>query len=215
MTKKILKIEGLRQRMALGMLAAGVWLALAGDADAESLWMKGEVQGGSMFCDKRARGVGDLLTIVVTETSTQTNAVKTKTSKDTSIDDTVTKFVFSDFLKRQGELPGIQTEGKNSYEAGGEISNRHALNARVTVRVIDVLPNGVLVIEGSRVVTFAGETTYAILRGLVRPNDVTPVNTVSSDRVADARVEYVAEGALTEVQKKGWFTKANDVINPF
>jgi flagellar basal body L-ring protein FlgH len=89
------------------------------------------------------------------------------------------------------------------------------LNARAAVLVTDVLPNGNLVIEGVRRVVSSGETQHVILHGLVRADDVSSVNTVFSSNIADARVEFINEGSLTDAQKKGWLTKLYEKLRPY
>ena len=89
--------------------------------------------------------------------------------------------------------------------------------------VIDVLPNGILVLEGARLVSFGGETYYAVLKGLVRPEDIgygfrlglRYRNTVSSQYIADAQIEYVSKGSLTDTQKQSWYQKLTSIVNPF
>ena len=89
--------------------------------------------------------------------------------------------------------------------------------------VIDVLPNGALVLEGARLVSFGGETYYAVLKGLVRPEDIgygfrlglRYRNTVSSQYIADAQIEYVSKGSLTDTQKQSWYQKLTSIVNPF
>jgi flagellar L-ring protein precursor FlgH len=78
-----------------------------------------------------------------------------------------------------------------------------------------VLPNGNLVIEGARVVAFSGETQYVVLHGLVRADDVASDNTVQSSNIANARVEFINEGTLTDAQKRGWFLKLYEKLRPF
>ena len=70
-------------------------------------------------------------------------------------------------------------------------------------------------IEGVRIVTFSGETQYVVLHGLVRPDDIASDNTIQSSNIADARVEFVAEGALTDAQKRGWLSKLYEKLRPF
>ena len=77
-----------------------------------------------------------------------------------------------------------------------------------------VLPNGNLVIQGVRVVTFSGETQYVVLHGIVRRDDIAPDNSVQSTNIADARVEFYAEGALTDAQKRGWLAKIFEKVRP-
>jgi len=83
------------------------------------------------------------------------------------------------------------------------------------VQVIDVLPNGNLVIEGLREISFSKEKQYAELHGIVRPYDVQSDNTVDSTNIAAAQIDIVSEGTLTDAQKKGWLLKLNDKMNPF
>ncbi|MGB8169835.1 MAG: flagellar basal body L-ring protein FlgH, partial [Chthoniobacteraceae bacterium] len=83
------------------------------------------------------------------------------------------------------------------------------------VQIIDVLPNGNLVFEGIRQISFSKERQFASLRGVIRPYDIQQDNTVISSNVADARIDIVAEGVLTDAQKKGWLLRLNDKLSPF
>ena len=112
-------------------------------------------------------------------------------------------------------MPSTKMSGKNDFAGGGEINNTQSLSGRAAVLVTDVLPNGNLVIEGVRVITFSGETQYVVLHGLVRADDVTSANTVDSTNVADVRLEFISEGALTDAQKRGWITKIYDKLRPY
>jgi flagellar L-ring protein precursor FlgH len=116
---------------------------------------------------------------------------------------------------KKGELPGTSNSGKSSYSGGGAVNNSQSLTARAAVLVTDVLPNGNLVIAGVRLVTFSGETQYVVLHGLVRPDDISRENTITSSNIADARVEFFSEGSLTEAQKRGWFGKLYEKLRPF
>ena len=121
----------------------------------------------------------------------------------------------SGFGTHNGELPATNVSGDNTHEGGGEISNQQTVTGRISVIVIDTLPNGNLVVEGVRVVSYSGETQYMVLRGIVRIYDIEVDNTILSSEIADARVEFISEGSLTENQRKGWFVKINNLLNPF
>jgi len=172
-----------------------------------------------MFSDRRARAVGDILTIVVQETTTATKANTTKTAKNTSLDAAINSFLFSPagstFLSKSGQMPAINMASKNTFDGGGSINNSERMNARIAVRVTEVLPNGSLVIEGRRQTKFSGETTDAVLRGVVRSEDVSSQNTVLSYNVADAAIQYLSKGVVTDSQRKGWFSKVWDKVTPF
>lgn len=184
----------------------------------ESLWLKKTNNERGMFADPRAGRVGDLITIQVDESNSSTSSQSTSTSKDSQVDNAVTQWLFplaaSSFGTHAGSLPGTSFGGSNTFSGSGSTSNTKAISARATVTVIDRLPNGNLVIEGARRITFSGESQWVVLRGLVRPVDISSDNTVLSSRVGDASVEFISSGALTESQRKGWLTRIYDTVNP-
>ncbi len=201
--------------MGVFVLAPNSYNAVFG----ESLWTKKNSRERSMFADRKASRAGDILTVVIDESSTMANTQRTTTSKKSSIANEINQFLFSPatsgFGTHNGELPKTDITGDNSYEGGGNVSNQQSFSGRASLTVIDTLPNGNLVLEGVRVVSFSGETHYMILHGIVRSEDITPGNTVFSSSIADARIETVTEGSLTASQKKGWLNKINDLVNPF
>jgi flagellar L-ring protein precursor FlgH len=194
--------------------AAAAILLLTQSAWAGSLWAAGPGDR-SMFADRKAAHTGDILTIVVSESVTAQNSQSKKSTRDSSINDAVTNFIYPNIGLRNGSLPSMQVAGKAAYSGGGDVSNNQSLTSRAAVLVTDVLPNGNLVIEGARVVTFSGETQYVVLHGLVRADDITSSNTVFSSNIADARVEFISEGTLTDAQKRGWLVKLYEKLRPF
>ena len=202
--------------------SASNWLALAAlglgaavGARAASLWPQNANGDRGMFADRKAAHNGDILTIVVSESVAAQNSQSTKSSRDSSIADSVASFLYPSTGLHKGALPSVQVAGKASYDGGGDISNTQSLASRAAVLVTDVLPNGNLVIEGVRVVTFSGETQYVVLHGLVRGDDIASDNTVQSSNIADARVEFYTEGQLTDAQKRGWLAKLYEKLRPF
>ena len=188
-------------------------------ANADSLWMSPTNPERSMFADNKASRKGDILTVVVDESANQTTSQQKKTSKDSSIDAGVSQFLFpasvSGLGTKGGSLPGTNIAAKSSFTGGGEVDNSHSLTARAAVLVTDVLPNGNLVIEGVRVVSFSGETQYVVLHGLVRPDDIASGDTVTSSNIADVRIEFISKGSLSDAQKAGWLTKLYDTLRPY
>jgi flagellar L-ring protein precursor FlgH len=87
--------------------------------------------------------------------------------------------------------------------------------AHIAVKIIDVLPNNSLVIEGKRETSFSGEHQTILLHGIVRAEDVAMDNTVLSYNIADATIQIIGKGTVTNTQNKGWFTRIYDVLNPF
>ena len=198
--------------LALGWLIAWpTWVA------ADSLWRNDHTP--SIVADKRAAGVGDILNIVVQENSTATKDNNTKSSKQSAIDSSIQAFIYSPaaskLLTKGGTLPALKLSGNQSFNGGGTINNSENIIARIAVQVMDVLPNRNLVIEGRRQTSFAGESQEVVLRGVVRPMDITPNNTVFSYNVADASIKMVSKGTITDSQRKGWFTRLWEKIAPF
>lgn len=188
-------------------------------ARADSLWTTPTNNEHSMFADRKATRSGDILTVVVSETAATQSSQSKKSSKDSSVDAGISQFLFpasvSGFGTKGGNLPATKFAAKSDFSGGGSVNNSQSLTARAAVLVTDVLPNGNLVIEGVRVITFSGETQYVVLHGLVRPDDITALNTIASSNIADVRIEFISEGSLTDAQKKGWLTKLYDKLRPY
>ena len=199
-------------------LLAAVWAGVANtEMQAQSLWK--EESSRSMVADKRATSVGDILTIVVQENNTAIKDQNTSTSKSSGIDAAIETFLYSPeaskLLTHNGKMPAITINASQDFEGGGKISNAERVTARIAVRVIDVLPNDNLVVEGTKQISFSGETQDAVLRGVVRSEDVLANNTVFSYNVADATIKYISKGTVSDNQRKGWFTRVWEKVTPF
>ena len=213
-------------KFCLALAALSVCIITGATARAGSLWKEGLTDERGMFADKRAKRVGDILTIIVQETASVSNSETLKTSKSSksgvaNIADAVVK-QFITKLPNKGSSAlldpkalNLSSTGSNDYTGGGEVKNSQTIATRAAVQIIDVLPNGNLVFEGLRETTFSKERQFASLRGVVRGYDIQPDNTVLSSNIADARIEIISEGTLTDAQKKGWLLRLNDKINPF
>lgn len=193
-------------------------LAVVPAARADSLWPAQNTGTSAMVADRKAARTGDILTVIVAESAAATSSQSASTKRESSVEDAINRYLFSpskgSFGTHRGEMPATSAAGKANASGGGDISNTQSLTSRTSVLVADVLPNGNLVIEGVRVVTFSGETQYVVLHGLVRPDDVSPANTVLSASIADARVEFIGEGKLTDAQRRGWLTKLYERLRP-
>lgn len=186
-------------------------------AQADLIWK--EDSSRSMFADKRATMIGDLVTIIIQENATTSKDASTKSTKSSGVDMGISSFLYgpgaSGLLTKGGQYPALKMDGKTSFDGSGSVGSTEKIVARVTVRVVDVLPNKNLMIEGSRQTSFSGETQDVVLRGVVRPEDVAANNTVYSYNVSDVTIKFHSKGTVTDGQKKGWFTSTLDKINPF
>lgn len=200
--------------------ALSIWILIhpAIPALAGSLW-RSPAMPRALAHDRRATAVGDILSVIIDESSTLTKDANTSTSKKSGVDASLDTVLFSPgasgFLTHNGKLPALKFNATTSFDGGGKINNKEKLGTRMAVLVKDVLPNGNLLIEGRRQTAFAGEVQDAVLRGYVREADVTANNTVYSYQVAEATISIVSKGPISNNQKKGWFTRFWDRVSPF
>ncbi|MCC6729074.1 MAG: flagellar basal body L-ring protein FlgH [Chthonomonadales bacterium] len=181
--------------------------ARAADRPTGSLW---GARGASMFADIRARKAGDTLTIIVQETATASSSASTKTSRDDKVAFGGVTGALSGLFRPLGitrDLLGPFGVSDSASTSGqGQTNRSGSLVTRITVMVKEVLPNGNLMVEGSRAVGVNAEKQRVTLRGVVRPQDIGPENTVSSIAVADAAIEYEGKGPVGARQRKGLLT---------
>jgi len=212
------------------LLALGATVAASADPGVGSVW--GHVDGSatvsqapttSMCSDPLAHSVGDLLTIVVDLENTVTKAQNTTTAKTTSVDGTIQALVYPtdttnhgwNFYNYHGMNPTTQWNSAQSFNGGGTVANSEATSTTIQARVIAVGANGVLRIEATRLSKAGEEDTSMVLTGLVRPEDLSTSNTISSSNVADLQILQKGKGTLTNDQRKGWLTKFYEFIEPF
>jgi len=200
------------------LAVSGFLLAqITAQAGPGSLWK--EESSRSMFADKRARAIGDIINILVQENNTASKQNSTKTSKSSSVDASLDTILFSPsasgFLTKAGKLPAMKFGGSQSFDGGGQINNSEKITTRIAVRVTDVLPNGNMIIEGRRETLVSGERQEAVLRGVVRSEDVNANNTVFSYNVADASIRFLSKGTISDNQRKGWLHRVWEKITPF
>jgi flagellar L-ring protein precursor FlgH len=199
----------------ISLIAVGI-AALPITALPQSIWRD---DSRPMYADKRGVGVGDIITIVIQESTVTSKDNKTATSRQSSVDASISSFLYSPaasgLLTKGGQLPAMKFAAKNDFSGGGTVNNTEKIVARIAVRVVDILPNKNLVVEGKRETAFGGEKQTMILRGVVRTDDVASNNTVLSYNVADATIQIVSKGTITDSQRKGWFTRIWDKLSPF
>jgi flagellar L-ring protein precursor FlgH len=184
---------------------------------ADSLW--NPANSRSMAADKKAQAVGDILTILIQENNGATRQNNTTTSKKASVNAAIASFLYSpgasSLLTKKGALPALNYTSDTEFAGGGSINNAETITAQVAVRVVDVLPNGNMVVEGQLRTAFSGEKQDAVVRGTVRPDDVMANNTLYSYNIADATIQFISKGTITDAQRKGWLTKFWDKLTPF
>jgi flagellar L-ring protein precursor FlgH len=198
----------------LGLVLA---MALVCRLPADSLWNPSLSR--NLCGDKKASAVGDILTILIQENNGATRQNTTTTTKKVSANAGISSILYapsiSGLLTKKGTLPAMNYNSDTEFNGGGSINNAETITAQVAVKVVDVLPNGNLVIEGQLHTAFSGEKQDAVVRGTVRPDDITANNTLYSYNIADATIQFLSKGTISDAQRKGWWTKVWDKVSPF
>lgn len=179
-----------------------------------STWPGGNSQN-LIFSDRKARSVNDVVTILIAENSEGANNAKTETNRDATTTAGIagiTQATPDNTILSKYELGGSST---NSLKGEGKTRRDSNLTAKVTARVIRVLGNGNLVIEGRRLVTVNAEDQYMVITGLIRPEDITSDNTIASQYISDARITYSGKGVVDDKMRPGWLTRVVDWVWPF
>lgn len=189
--------------MTLIVLCFGLLVSLLPCAGATSLWP--EESNGSFFADRKARNVGDSLTIIINETSKASMSRSAKNSK--SGDNTLKAGTgIFDFLA------SASASGSDSFKANGDNSNVNTVTGKVTVQVVEVKPNGNMVVSGTQTILQNKDEHKITITGVVRSDDVMADNTVLSSLVADAQLRFDGKGPLNAKQRQGILTQIFNII---
>lgn len=159
--------------------------------------------GDVFFGDKKARQVGDILTVTLAEStsSTKSNAANVSKSSAATIQNPT---ILGVPIGLDTDLPGVNTDFSGSADA----NQSNSLTGSITVTVYEVYPNGLLAVRGEKWITLNRGREYIRLSGLVREEDIGSDNTVQSTRLADARIAYSGTGELAAGSEQGWVTRA-------
>lgn len=156
----------------------------------------------SLYGDSTALNVGDILTVTLQESTSASKNAESSITKDTEIG-----LGTPQFFGRTFERLGGSTNMERDFEGSAEADQSNSLAGSITVTVVEVLPNGVLHIRGEKWLSLTNGDEYVRLSGLVRPEDISPDNTVSSQRIADARFAYGGTGDFDQANQPGWLTR--------
>ena len=196
-------------------------LVFANYLTADSLW-KDDVSRAPVS-DKKARFIGDILNVRVQESNAAKRDAKTATERKSDVDASISNLFFtttnptndSQLFHHKGAFPAMKFANATKHEGSGSIDNSDSLTTRFAVRVVDVMPNRNLLVEGIRQSAYGGETQTIILRGTVRAFDIASDNSVFSYQIADMNIRYLSSGVVSGAQDKGWLMKFWDRISPF
>lgn len=188
-----------------------------GAASDGSLWQEGR-PASMLFTDARALHANDLLVINISEIASASRSANTDLTRQSSAAAKVDAFLgMLSKLQKAGVDPNLNVGGSSSstFQGDGNSGRSENFTATVPALVRKVLPNGNLFVEGHRVVLVNNEEQHFYISGVVRPIDIDQQNSVKSSMIADAEIEFVGTGDLTDNQRQGFFSRYLGWIWPF
>jgi flagellar L-ring protein FlgH len=200
------------------VLAAAALVAAAGAAQAGSIWAKSGARSRSIATDDTARQVGDTLTIVIRERAVIGNDTQRTMDKKSDRNAKLSGRFDPGSLGGHGkDSPSVSFNetAETKFDGSAKYDSDRSVSDSVTVVVVDVMPNGNLLVLGTRMRDADGDQQIVQLSGIVRTNDIAFNNTVRSDQVADFRVVHKAKGRENTFTKPGWLDGILNILNPF
>jgi flagellar L-ring protein precursor FlgH len=183
------------RRWALALLVAGVAAVSIGQAD--SIWDRRDPRYSNLFQDLRARHIGDILTILVTETTVANEQDQRNMTRST-------KSGASLGFGASGNPGQLYTENSNrQFTGNAQLTTNRVFTDRITVTVVDMMPNGNLVVEGYRSRVVAGEERVLRITGIARQADIGVGNVILSGAIANFRISYLGRGPETRFTNQG------------
>ncbi len=191
------------------------------EIEAGSLWS--EISSISLYPDRRARRVGDIVTIRIVEDPEAKLTANTKTSRSSSAEGKLKLLGYMQELaekhRRLAQTPGtddlLKATHATKFDGKGSSDRDGHVKAFVSAIVVKVHPNGNLFIRGQREIKVNNETQYITLSGIIRGEDISPTNEIASTFVANARITYSGIGSISDKQKPGWLMRVLDHVWPF
>lgn len=188
--------------------------------EAGSLWRD---NNQSMFADRKANDVGDIVTVIISEKASASKEAKTSTSRTSNMAASIPNFfgLENDKLWTTSHNAPIdlnnlvKADFANGFDGAGTTTRKEDLNAFLTTQVVGRYPNGQLKIRGGKEVMVNEEVQIIYLTGIVRPVDITAANTVNSNKILNARISYTGNGAISDKQSPGWAMRMLDYVWPF
>lgn len=190
-------------------------IALSGSLHAGSIWARRDLSAQGLYADDVARRIGDVLTIRIIEESTANNKANRDLQKETARSSQFDgELNIDDILPR---MPGftMSARSNNVLKGKADFKDERSFLDRVSVVVHDVLPNGNLVVLGTRDRNIAGDIQTIEVSGIVRPSDIAFDNTVPSAQVANFRIVTRNSGISAPYTRPGWLGRVFDVVWPW
>lgn len=184
---------------------------------ADSIWAKRDQNKKDLYADDKARHIGDVLTITISEESTVDNKATRTLSKETTRDQNFNGQVGIEHIVP--ELPeinfGAGTTYTNTLDGKADYKDEREFTDSISVIVVDIMPNGNLVISGTRDRNIADDIQTIEVSGIVRPSDIAFDNSIKSEQVANFSIVSRNKGVAAQYTRPNWLGRIFDIIWPF
>ena len=157
----------------------------------------------SLFSDQKANRKGDAVMIYVMETSSASNDAKTSASRQGSVGLTNSGALATTTLPNTSVNLGTT----NTFQGAGSTVTNGSMQAKISARIDSIMPNGNMILHGSRTIVVNGEEQVITISGIVRPSDIQSDNSVYSYNISDATISFQGSGIVSRAQEPGWLTK--------
>ncbi|MCW0379919.1 Flagellar L-ring protein [Xanthomonas sacchari] len=172
--------------------------------------------GLQLYSDRRARDVGDLLTITLVESTNASSTANTSISKKDAVTMATPTLLGAPLTVNGTNILNNATSGDRSFAGKGNTAQSNTMQGSITVTVMQRLPNGNLVIQGQKNLRLNQGDELVQVQGVVRAADIAPDNTIPSSKVAEARIAYGGRGAVAQSNAMGWLSRFfNSRISPY
>jgi flagellar L-ring protein precursor FlgH len=160
-----------------------------------------------LFSDLKARRVGDLLTITLNEITAASKSATTTTAKTTSVATTAPTVLGQSLTLKGAPLLSATVNGADAFNGAGTSAQTNSLAGSLTVTVVAVQPNGNLVVQGEKTLKLNQGDEFVRISGVIRTADIATNNTVTSDKLADAKISYSGKGVVNSANEMGWLAR--------
>lgn len=199
----------------------------------DSLFISSNPLTASIFTDKRARTVGDIIIVTISETSNTAQTGTTALKKDSTLTAKIKSLFYaaattptlatdplyqnlkhlgSSLGIHNGTLPSSSWSSQNDFEGDGALSSSDKMIGTISAMIIEVLPNGNFILEGKRLLKVDGQERNIVISGIVRPEDISADNMIQSRNLADAKIEFDEKGPISRYRKVGLLKRVWDFI---
>ncbi|MEW6983207.1 flagellar basal body L-ring protein FlgH [Colwelliaceae bacterium 6471] len=161
----------------------------------------------NIYSDSKAHRVGDIISVILSESTQAQKNAKTELKKDSSATLDPVIGLGGNAVNFKNDAIQFGVNQTSDFKGDSKTNQGNSLSGNISVHVLKVLPNGNLMIRGEKWLTLNNGDEYVRLTGIIRAQDITANNTIVSSKVANARIQYAGTGSFAEVQEQGWLSQ--------